>query len=183
MRIAENNPACFFCRWRAIMVKVSAVQAASLIGRNERRIRDWITKHRLPATKVGKAWQIETDDLERISGIKIDDTQLALLPGQESIQSLLERIALLERMVDHLSIEIATLSTRMSALEHSHSLIRRDTPVLRQLNAAEPSTIDLQRYIPLPFSPDQQQEGVYGQETDSLPAGSMRMKQFALLHK
>src|SRR5437667_3074924 len=171
MRIAENNPACFFCRWRAPMVKVSAVQAASLIGRNERRIRDWITKHRLPATKVGKMWQIETDDLERISGIKIDDTQLALLPGQESTQNLLERVALLERMLDHLSTEIATLYTRMSALEQPQSSIKSDAPSLRQLNATEPPAINIQRYIPLPFSPDQQQEEAYGQETDSLPAG------------
>ena len=57
------------------MVKVSAVQAASLIGRNERRIRNWIATQRLPATKVGHTWQIETEDLERISGIKIDDAQ------------------------------------------------------------------------------------------------------------
>jgi len=52
------------------------------------------------------------------------------------------------------------------------------------MTTGEPSIVNLQRYTPLPFSPDKHQhEEAYGQEIDNLPAGSMRMKQFALLHK
>src|SRR5690242_19140834 len=64
-------------------VKISAVQAAQLVGRNERRMRDWIATRRLPAIKVGQSWQIDIEDLERLPGITIDRTQLETLWSRE----------------------------------------------------------------------------------------------------
>lgn len=157
-------------------MKISAVQAALLIGRNERRIRDWIATERLPAMKVGQTWQIDTEDLERIPGIKIDPEQLALLQRHEAnlTQGLLGRIAELEHVIQGLHAEIASLNERLNRIE------QRSEEGLRTVSQVH----DFQR----------SSQGEYGVEggrfaypadlrIDRLFPGSIRMKQFALLHK
>src|SRR4051794_2721657 len=115
---------CFLCCFTiqettCYGVKISAVQAARLVGRNERRIRDWIATHRLSAIKSGQTWQIDIDDLERLPGVTIDHEQLALLLSQEAStpQGLLNRVHHLEQTVQHLQNELELLKARMHNLE------------------------------------------------------------------
>jgi hypothetical protein len=53
-------------------IKVSASQAAQLVGRNERIVRGWIAARKVKAEKGqdGK-WRIDTDDLQAV--IHVDD--------------------------------------------------------------------------------------------------------------
>ncbi len=176
-------------------MKVSAVQAARLTGRNERRIRDWIATQRLPAIKVGQSWQIDIEDLERIPGIKIDHEQLTLLQTQDAstAHNLLSRISELEQIVLGLHSEITALTVRLDRIER-HQFTQ---PLQYPQNGSKKegqSTVS---------PPASQQGTVYQenekrsidsalgnlpdfiseQEGESLPPGSIRMKQFALIHK
>ena len=169
-------------------MKISAAQAAHLIGRNERRIRDWIATQRLPAIKVGQTWQIDTEDLERIPGIKIDRAQLALLQAQEAStsQGLLSRIAELEYTVQCLHSEIASLNERLERLERLGLGNANDSQQHREIFQAGNHATNLQRYSPtahIPTNLGYLADVTSEQDVELLPPGSIRMKQFALIHK
>jgi hypothetical protein len=148
-------------------VKVSAIEAALLTGRNERRIRSWIATRRLPAVKVGQSWQIDTDDLERIPGIRINREQLALLQSQEGgrFQNLLSRLSELECTLTRLTADMAALNARVEALER---ISLRLGPGERQPRIGEPAS---------------ELETAAAPGSETLPPGSMRVKHFALAHK
>jgi hypothetical protein len=90
-------------------IRVNAAQAAQLVGRSERRVRQWIADGKLRAEPSGtrtkgehsgpSAWAIDTDDLERVPGVTVDPTRLAeLTAGQNRTpQGLLARVEQLER--------------------------------------------------------------------------------------
>jgi predicted site-specific integrase-resolvase len=65
-------------------IKVSASQAAQLVGRNERIVRGWISAGKVKAEKGpdGK-WRIDTDDLQLV--IHVDE------PHRESIRRYVEQ--------------------------------------------------------------------------------------------
>src|SRR5579859_5468098 len=160
-------------------VKVSAVQAALLTGRNERRIRDWIATQRLPAIKVGQAWQIDTADLEHLPGIKIDPAQLALLQAQETgtIQGLLNHVARLEQIIQDLHMEIVSLTARIECLEEGKAGTIQAAEILQN----EDRYPDLQRDTAIADAPGNALiDFTNYQDGGSLPPGSIRMKQFAL---
>lgn len=162
--------------------KLSAVQAARLTGRNERRIRDWIVTQRLPATKVGQSWQIDIEDLERLPGIKIDHTQLALLQTQDTeiTSPLLDRIARLEQGIAELRSELGALNSRLDRIEQQ-ALIDH-SPL--DLYTSERSPLSLEDYTPgYTAGYVSGNAGNAGQEGEALSPGSVRMKQFALMHK
>lgn len=144
-------------------VKISAVQAAQLVGRNERRIRDWIATRRLPAIKVGQSWQIDIEDLERLPGITIDRTQLETLWSRDSgaPSELRQRVRDLEEVVSGLRHEVTQLKLRLQDIER-----------------AEQAPLDSRMYSavmpPSPYFEDRIEEP---------PPGSVRVKQFALIHK
>ncbi len=164
-------------------IKISAVQAALLIGRNERRVRDWIATQRLPAIKVGQSWQIDTEDLERLPGVRIDREQLALLQAQETstFHDLLYRIAELERVVEGLHAGIVALSARLDRLECLQAEQSGDGQRHLEVLQAGGRTIDMQgypsAYMPANLGPD------FSSYQDTLPSGSIRVKQFSLIHK
>jgi|SRR5579859_210172 len=163
-------------------VKVSAVQAALLTGRNERRIRDWIATQRLPAIKVGQAWQIDTADLEHLPGITIDPAQLALLQAQETgtLQGLLNHVARLEQIIQDLHMEMASLTARIEHLEDGKAGILPEAEILQNKD----SHPDLPRDTAIADVPGNALIDFTSYQDDrSLPPGSMRMKQFALMHK
>jgi hypothetical protein len=169
-------------------VKISAVQAALLVGRNERRIRDWIATRRLPAIKVGQTWQIDIDDLERLPGVVIDREQLALLQRQEATtpHGLLNRLADLEDTVQRLQSEVAVLKARINDIERQHARrVSNAEHVLELLHAEHAAPLDLTGYLtPTPLSShiENLSEPASGLEIEP-PPGSVRVKQFALVHK
>ncbi len=170
-------------------IKLSAVQAALLIGRNERRIRDWIATQRLPATKAGHVWQIDTEDLARVPGVKIDHEQLALLQTQKlgTPQGLLHRIAQLEHIIQDLHADMSLLNARLTKVEHAQATSANNT-----LQTREPSQVpyyaehNSASYQPPDDSANRHENLVNSyseQDSAALPPDSIRMKQFALLHK
>jgi hypothetical protein len=171
-------------------VKISAVRAAQLVGRNERRIRDWIATRRLPAIKVGQTWQIDIDDLEQLPGVVIDREQLALLQRQEAAtpHGLLNRIHDLEDTVQLLQSEVVALRARINDIEHQHARrVSNAERVLELLHAEHAAPLDqLQPKYSTTASifsqPENLSESASGQEVEP-PPGSVRVKQFALLHK
>jgi excisionase family DNA binding protein len=158
-------------------VKISAVQAAQLVGRNERRIRDWIATRRLPAIKVGQRWQIDIEDLERLPGITIDRTQLETLWSREvgAPSELRQRVRNLEEVVLNLRNEVAQLKMRLQDIEGTQ---RVGVP----FGYAEQPPFDLRMYTtvapPSPYFEDRTDS----QEVEPAP-DSVRVKQFALIHK
>jgi excisionase family DNA binding protein len=167
MRSREVQETCYG-------VKISAVQAAQLVGRNERRIRDWIATRRLPAIKVGQSWQIDIEDLEQLPGITIDRARLELLWSRETDTPsvLRQRVRDLEEAVLSLRSEVAQLETRLQAVEGQ---LAQKTGVLFEHPHTEPIPFDLR------MSPAYENYGD-GQEAEP-PPGSVRVKQFALIHK
>lgn len=109
-------------------LKVSPNQAARLVGKTERTIRQWIADGRLPAQPAGRRrprsgvgpyrWMIDTDDLARMPGIAIDPTVRAELEAHAALQgtgrSVLERLERVER-------EVADLRRAMDELRTSRS--------------------------------------------------------------
>jgi hypothetical protein len=165
-------------------VKISAVQAAQLVGRNERRIRDWIATQRLPAMKVGQTWQIDVDDLERLPGVTIDREQLELLQGQEAgtPPGLHNRVHDLEQIVQLLQNEVELLKTQIREFESQQ--VRGASTVL-EFSHSEHTPVDLHKYAvvtPLPPHREIFSDGAVDLEVEP-PAGSIRVKQFALIHK
>jgi len=168
MRSREVQETCYG-------VKISAVQAAQLVGRNERRIRDWIATRRLPAIKVGQSWQIDIEDLEQLPGITIDRARLELLWSREADtpSALRQRVRDLEEAVLSLRSEVAQLKTRLQAVE---GLYAQRTGVLFEHPHTEPIPFDLR------LPPSSYENYGDGQEAEP-PSGSVRVKQFALIHK
>jgi polyhydroxyalkanoate synthesis regulator phasin len=87
--------------------KLSAVQAAQLIHRNERIVRGWIKDGKLHAERTAgtRAWQIDIDDLTRVSGVQIPPDTEDKIPG-------------IDAMVEEHEREIAELRRRIERLEH-----------------------------------------------------------------
>jgi hypothetical protein len=156
-------------------VKISAVQAAQLVGRNERRVRDWIATRRLPAIKIGQSWQIDIDDLEQLPGITIDRARLEMLRSSETntLPELRQRVRELEEAVLSLRSEMAQLIMRLQDVEDQHA--QRTNSPFEHLHA-ESIPFDLR--LPVPA----RENLTDGQEAEP-PPGSIRVKQFALIHK
>jgi hypothetical protein len=174
---------CYKLQETCYGVKISAVQAAQLIGRNERRIRDWIATRRLPAVKVGQSWQIDIDDLEQLPGVVIDREQMALLLDQATAtpHGLLNRVDYLENMVQHLQTEVAVLKARMNDIESQHARrVSNAEHVLEILHAEHATPLDIHKYA-VPHL-ENLSEAAPGLEIEP-PPGSVRVKQFALMHK
>jgi hypothetical protein len=93
-------------------IRVTAAQAAALVGRHERIIRWHIGRGDLPAQKQGNAWRIDTDDLARIPGWHVDAARLADVQAHDerTATALSARIEALER-------QVRDLTTRLRALE------------------------------------------------------------------
>lgn len=162
-------------------MKISAVQAAQLVGRNERRIRDWIATQRLPATKVGQTWQIDVDDLERLPGVTVDREQLALLQAGTP-QAWLTRVHDLEEIVQHLQREVELLKVQINEMEIQQA---RSISAALELFYAERAPFDLHKYAAtasLSSLPGSLPDSATSLEVEP-PPGSMRVKQFALIHK
>jgi hypothetical protein len=164
-------------------VKISAVQAALLIGRNERRVRDWIATRRLPAIKAGHTWQIDTEDLERIPGIKIDREQLALLQVQQgcTLPGLLGRISELEQTVENLQVHVNVLNAQVTSIELLLSGQAND--MQRLLETFQPGGHSGNPQAPAATTTENAIEAIQDHDSESLPTGSIRVKQFALTHK
>lgn len=160
-------------------VKISAVQAAQLVGRNERRIRDWIATRRLPAIKVGQSWQIDIEDLERLPGITVDRTQLELLWSREAAipTELRQRVRDLEATVLSLQHEVAQLKTRLQEIEGQY--MQRASVLFEHV---EQTPLDLRMFAAATPPAYYFENSIDGQEMEP-PPGSVRVKQFALTHK
>src|SRR5260370_27118726 len=94
-------------------IEVKLAEAAALVGRHERIVR-WhiLTRTDLRARKVGRTWLIDTDDLERVPGWKVDRGRLAELQMADSHTSeqLLVRLQALET-------ELRLVKNRLHLLE------------------------------------------------------------------
>lgn len=114
-------------------LKVTAAEAAQLVGRSERIVRQHIVERRdLAAVKSeggrGRAWQIDVEDLGAIPGWHVDRTRLATLQERDarSVESLASRVAALEARVRVLEArqragEYAAVSQTIPAPETSES--------------------------------------------------------------
>ena len=97
-------------------LKVSPVEAARLVGKTERTIRQWIADGRLAAEAAGRRarregvgpsrWLIDTDVLARVPGVRLDPRELAELEARAAVigsgEDVLGRLVRLERAVDEL---------------------------------------------------------------------------------
>jgi hypothetical protein len=97
---------------------VSAAQAAWLVDRHERIVRNHVTRQPgtagyLPAVKQGHTWAISTDDLERVPGWRVDAQRLRQLEAADA------------RTVDSQVARITALETRMRSLETRLALVER----------------------------------------------------------
>lgn len=97
-------------------IRVTAAQAAQLVGRHERIIRWHIKRGDLPALKQGNAWHIDTDELARIPGWHVDAMRLADVQAADArtATALAARVEALER-------QVRDLTTRLRALENARS--------------------------------------------------------------
>ena len=96
-------------------ILVNAKQAAQLVNRDERIVRWHLrTKRDLPAEKVGHAWLIDTDDLERVPGWHVDRKRLARLAAQPLVAgsslTVSEQLDALRQQVDELRALVRALS-------------------------------------------------------------------------
>src|SRR5258706_5381404 len=107
-------------------IEVKLAEAAALVGRHERIVR-WhiLTRKDLRARKEGRTWLIDTDDLERVPGWKVDRGRLAELQMAErsSSEQLLTRLQVLES-------ELRLVKTRLHLLE------ARDRPASEALTGS-----------------------------------------------
>ena len=104
-------------------LKVSPAEAAQLIGRTERTVRQWIASGKLHAEPSGSRarrpgvgpyrWLIDTDQLAQLPGVTINQARLAELEAQTALEgagaSILERLARVERDIVALQREVARL--------------------------------------------------------------------------
>lgn len=109
-------------------MKVTAAQAAFLVGRDVSVVRWHLARGDLKAERMGGrlsstrkrleggSWRIDTDDLERIPGWKVDPTRLSALAERDarSVEGLQARLARMEA-------EIQTLRSRVRLLESTRS--------------------------------------------------------------
>jgi hypothetical protein len=107
----------------AVGVKVNASQAAALVDRTERRVREWIKQGKLRAEPAGprkrepgkvgpSAWAIDVDELAMVPGVTINRERLAELEaGQKRSPS-----GVLARL-DRLEADVQMLRTRLRTLE------------------------------------------------------------------
>ena len=107
-------------------ILVNAKQAAQLVKRDERIVR-WhiVAKRDLPAEKVGHAWMIDTDDLERVPGWHVDRKRLARLAAQPLVAgsslTVSEQLDALRQQIDELRALVRALSSSTSAARPSVS--------------------------------------------------------------
>lgn len=104
-------------------LKVHAAEAARLVGRSERTVREWIATGRLSAQPAGLRekregvgpgrWLIDVDDLAAIPGVQFDAARLAELMARDALlrsgHDVLGRLEQLERQVATLEAEVADL--------------------------------------------------------------------------
>jgi len=108
---------------------VSATDAARLVRRTPRTIRNWIVSGRLPAEAVGvrertlgvgpNQWRIDIDDLREIPGVHLDPVVLARLETIEATRTgtnVLERVERLERLLGTLQAEVAEVRRQLGTL-------------------------------------------------------------------
>jgi excisionase family DNA binding protein len=58
---------------------LTAIEAAKVSGLSEKTIRLWLRDKKLPATKVGKTWQIDIEDLESVLGRSLEEMDTIVL--------------------------------------------------------------------------------------------------------
>lgn len=93
-------------------LKVTAAQAAQLVGHHERLIRWHIARGTLAAVKDGRrAWAIDVSDLEAVPGWRVNRDRLADLEASDarSAATLAARVATLERDVQALRARLRML--------------------------------------------------------------------------
>ncbi|HET9109934.1 MAG TPA: hypothetical protein VFN78_03820 [Ktedonobacterales bacterium] len=98
---------------------VTATDAAKLIHRSERMVRWHISEKRdLPAKKRDHAWLINTDDLARVPGWRVDREALARLELKQSRSygGLVARVEAMEARARSLERHIAALEAQLRAL-------------------------------------------------------------------
>jgi hypothetical protein len=103
-------------------ILVSAAEAGALVGRHERMVRWHITTRRdLPARKHQGQWQVNTDDLARVSGWVVDRERLARLDLRQSrsASGLVARVETLEQRLRAMETRLRALEARLAVLSHA----------------------------------------------------------------
>ncbi len=100
--------------------KVSAAQAAILVGRHERIVRGWIRSGKLRAERRGKAYAIDLADLERLTGLRFTEEEEKRRAHVEGLDAMLQEH---ENTINELRQEVAALRARLEALERGPSLL------------------------------------------------------------
>lgn len=136
--------------------RVSAAQAAWLVGHGERMVRWHIqTRKDLPAVKAGRSWAIDVDALEAIPGWRVNRERLAELQAADAqtAASMAARITELERSVRELRGRLARLEAQSGASasvasESPHA----SAPDDRQAASAYGGAIGIPKLSDLPYS-------------------------------
>lgn len=154
-------------------IEVKLAEAAALVGRHERIVR-WhiLTRKDLRARKAERTWLIDTDDLDRVAGWKVDRSRLAELQMADSHTSeqLLVRLQALET-------ELRSIKTRLHLLE------ARDRPASDGLTGSlgAYSDHDAESYRPTAYRPPEPRYAAPFVPV-GVPAGARRMKEITDAH-
>jgi hypothetical protein len=102
---------------------MSPAEAAQLVGKTERTIRQWIAGRRLTAQAAGQRtprpgvgpyrWLIDTDDLAQIPGVALNRALLAEWEAQAALREGGEDMLLRLTRVEHEVAELRTLVERL----------------------------------------------------------------------
>lgn len=105
-------------------LKVSPVEAARLVGKTERTIRQWIASGRLPAEPAGQRtrrpgvgpyrWLIDTDELGRLPGVRLNPAVLAELEARTALTGTGEDVLTRLTRLEH---DMAELRQRVEMME------------------------------------------------------------------
>lgn len=105
-------------------LKVSPVEAARLVGKTERTIRQWIASGRLPAEPAGQRtprpgvgpyrWLIDTDELGRMPGVRLNPAVLAELEARTALTGAGEDVLARLTRLEH---DVAELRQRVEQVE------------------------------------------------------------------
>lgn len=112
--------------------KVNATEAAALVDRTERRVREWIRQGKLRAEPIGprqraagkagpSAWAIDVDELASVPGVTINRERLAEIAagrGSRAPGGVLARLAELEARVRVLEARLRAVEAHPPAATH-----------------------------------------------------------------
>lgn len=156
------------------------------MDRHERIVRGHVKRGTLPAAKDGNAWRIDTDDLERVPGWRVNRERLAELQARDArtSESLATRLAAVERELRDVRARLRALEAGQGRSDASPDALSGSSDRLTAsggyLDGWRATTPDLP--LTAPYTPILPREGSPDVSTGDIPPGSVRLSDFCKAH-